>query len=226
VAERLGVDLEAHPEAWAELPGEPEEEVLDPRQERLERQVTVFLALGAVAALVWLLAPGPRLRHARTQDVKTHVGAPPPPGVSTTPYDGHPYPVLGEALPEAPLTAEGVLVILRTQDPCQARILGEGVDLSQSMQVSHPWKVRVKGAFQVQLANAGVVALEVAGRRIRHGQSVGEPWEGRFGAEGTWLRPTPKEEPPPTLPEPDAGAEPGPDRPDAPQGRMDHAPVG
>jgi len=33
-----------------------------------------------------------------------------------------------------------------------------------------------------------VATVEVGGRRIRHGQSVGEPWTGRFGADGQWLR--------------------------------------
>jgi hypothetical protein len=39
----------------------------------------------------------------------------------------------------------------------------------------------------------------VAGRRIPHGQNVGEAWTGHFDAEGHWLRPAPTvppEEPP------------------------------
>lgn len=216
VAERLGLDPAADPEVWARLPGEPEDEALDPRQERLERRMTVVLTLGAVAALVWLLLPGPRLRRPQGGEVRVAERSSPSPSPLSSAAEGRPYPVLGEAIPEVPLTEEGVLVVMRTQDPCQARIVGEGVDLSQTLQVSHPWKVRVKGPFQVKLVNAGVVALEVGGRRVRHGQSVGEPWEGRFEANGAWLRPAPKEEPPPTLPEPEAATEPVPPRPDAP----------
>ena len=50
---------------------------------------------------------------------------------------------------------------------------------------------RVKGPFTLSLDNAGVVSVEVAGHSIRHGQSVGEPWTGRFGADGQWLRTAP-----------------------------------
>ena len=53
-----------------------------------------------------------------------------------------------------------------------------------------PWLLRVKGPFSLTLDNAGVATVEVGGRRIRHGQSVGEPWTGRFAADGQWLRAT------------------------------------
>jgi hypothetical protein len=62
----------------------------------------------------------------------------------------------------------------------------------------------VKGPFTISLDNAGVVALEVAGRHIRHGRVVGEPWLGQFGPLGEWILPreaTPQN--PPTAPETD-----------------------
>jgi hypothetical protein len=62
----------------------------------------------------------------------------------------------------------------------------------------------VKGPFTISLDNAGVVALEVAGRHIRHGRTVGEPWLGRFGPLGDWIQPqeaVPQN--PPTAPETD-----------------------
>lgn len=203
VAGRLGLDLEAHTEAWAALPGELAEEPLDPRQERMERTITLTLAAASLAVLVWLLMPGPNLRKQVAAPVRAAqvqaVQAPRPAALAP----GQDYPVLGEALPEAPATAEGVLVVLRVQDPCEAKIQGDQVDLTRTLQVSQPWKVRVKGAFQVQLTNAGVTALEVAGRRIRHGQSVGESWSGRFTADGSWIQPQPADDLPPTRPDVD-----------------------
>jgi hypothetical protein len=66
----------------------------------------------------------------------------------------------------------------------------------------------VKGPFTVTLDNGGVVVLDVAGRRIRHGTSVGQPWTGHFGENGEWVIP---EEPvgknPPTAPETDQEGE-------------------
>ena len=54
------------------------------------------------------------------------------------------------------------------------------------------------------LDNAGVVALEVAGRHIRHGHTVGEPWLGEFSVNGDWLIPEqPRPQLPPTAPETD-----------------------
>ena len=100
-----------------------------------------------------------------------------------------PYPVLGEVLPEAPVNADGIFVSLRVMDACLARIVSEGADLSHPMHVSEPWTLRVKGPFTLDLENAGVVTLEVAGRRINHGGAVGEPWSGRFDGEGRWILP-------------------------------------
>ena len=85
-------------------------------------------------------------------------------------------------------------------DVCQVRIepqpdLG-GEPQVRTLRVSEPWRLRVKGPFTLILNDAGVVNVEVAGRHIVHGQSVGEPWTGRFDGEGRWLRPDP-----PQLPE-------------------------
>ena len=78
-------------------------------------------------------------------------------------------------------------------DTCNVRIEPQADDAGQplvhTLRVSEPWRLRVKGPFTLSLDNAGVVNVEVAGVRIPHGQSVGEPWTGRFDENGRWLRP-------------------------------------
>jgi hypothetical protein len=64
-----------------------------------------------------------------------------------------------------------------------------GPSQKRTLRVSEPWRLRVKGPFTISLDNAGVVALEVAGRHIRHGHTVGEPWLGQFGPLGAWIQP-------------------------------------
>jgi hypothetical protein len=62
----------------------------------------------------------------------------------------------------------------------------------------------VKGPFTISLDNAGVVALDVAGRHIRLGRTVGEPWQGEFGPLGEWIQPAEASpQSPPTAPETD-----------------------
>lgn len=204
VAERLGLDPADHPELWAMLPGELVEEPLDPRQDQVERRVTVVLSLASVGALVWLFLPGPNLRNPKVEApqraLRTADAAAPTPAALVP---GQTYPVLGEALPEAPRTDAGVLVSFRTQDACEARVQGEGLDLARALQVSQPWRIRVKGPFQVSLSNAGVVTLEVAGRTVPHGQSVGERWSGTFTSEALWQRPAPPVDEVPTRPDTD-----------------------
>lgn len=198
MAERLGVDLTQHVEAFEALPGLPEPPPVDPARERQERWAVVGLSLFSLAMLGWLLVPGPSLRQAKarpawlTEAPGPYTPPPPPP-------KDVPYPVLGELLPEAPLTAEGTLVVLRAQDQAQARIEGEGdLRLEHGLRVSDPWKLRVKGAFVLKLENAGVVRVEVAGRPVDHGATVGEAWEGRFDDKGElWRPPAPKAEPEP-----------------------------
>jgi hypothetical protein len=64
-----------------------------------------------------------------------------------------------------------------------------GHELEQTLRMSEPWKLRVKGAFSLHLDNAGVVAAEVAGVKISHGAGVGQQWSGAFDDRGNWLQP-------------------------------------
>ncbi|GLH74574.1 hypothetical protein GETHLI_30760 [Geothrix limicola] len=202
LAERLGVDLENHTGAFQILPGVQELDPPDPRQERLERVVMGALTVASVLVLLWLVVPGPSLGRKPQPSYLTTIPKatlPPPPPPSESPY-----PVLGELLPEAPLNEQGALVSLRAMDTCNVKIEPEVVPggepgapaQARTLRVSEPWRLRVKGPFILSLDNAGVVNVEVAGRRIAHGRSVGETWSGRFDAEGRWLQP-----PPPELPE-------------------------
>ena len=211
VAERLGVDPSLHAEAWADLPGEwTEEEEESPGQDKRERIVMAVLAVGSLGLIAWLILPGPRLRKSSLVTAPSMAVRAAPAPRTTLP--AQPYPVLGEAIPEAPHTEEGILVVLRTADRCEAHVSGAHLDLRRTLQVSEPWKFRVMGAFALELDNAGVVTVQVAGQIIRHGQSVGEGWKGLFDDQGLWQRPIPPEEPPPTAleiePEPEPEPEP------------------
>jgi transcriptional regulator with XRE-family HTH domain len=204
IAERLGVDLGTFTEQWRQLPGVPEQEPPDPRQESLERWLMSGLTVGSVGLLLWLVVPGRSLRKGRTQALLSEVRTGPSPWVPKDPAS--PFPVVGEVLPEEPVTEEGILVSMRAMDACEAVI--QGPDPGQppqrrALRVSEPWRLRVKGPFSISLDNAGVVALEVAGRRIRHGRSVGEPWTGQFETTGDWAQPPAPEDHPPTAPETD-----------------------
>jgi len=197
LAARLDVDLEYHTGAFQIVPGVQELEPPDPRQERLERMVMWVLTAVSVLVLLWLVVPGPSLGHKPPPNFLTVLSRPtlpPPPAPSASPY-----PVLGELLPEAPLNQDGTLVSLRVMDTCNVRIepgaeVG-GLPLVRTLRVSEPWRLRVKGPFKLRLDNAGVVNVEVAGRRIVHGQSVGESWTGQFDEEGHWLKLAPPEPP-------------------------------
>ncbi len=213
VAERLEVDLAEHQEAWECLPGSMSEESPDPRQERLERIVMSVLSAGSLGLLAWLVVPGPNLKRGavdKTQEQHSmpHAGLPPATNsdLASRRLTSRDFPVLGEVLPEVPFTEDGLLVIFRAQDASPVHIMAEGLDEKRTLQVSEPWVLRVKGAFTINLDNAGVVSVEVAGRNIRHGQSVGETWVGRFTAEGQWIRPKPPVDAPPTMPEVDPEA--------------------
>jgi transcriptional regulator with XRE-family HTH domain len=202
MATRLDVDLDHYPDAFQIVPGSVELSPPDPRQERLERVVMGLLSLASIAVLLWLVVPGPRLgrRPGRLGQAVLHSATLPPP----PPPASGPYPVLGELLPEAPVTEAGIHVSLRALDTCEARIQGsDGTQLQHTLRVSEPWRLRVKGPFTLSLDNAGVVAVEVAGHRILHGQSVGASWTGAFDAQGQWQKP----EPPPVP----SGAPPNPD---------------
>jgi transcriptional regulator with XRE-family HTH domain len=211
VARRLGLDLERFSEAFAALPGGQGQAPPDPRRERLERILTSVISLASLALLAWLVVPGKDLRERMPSGVKANLPSTPafqnaPPQV----YSGL-YPVLGEVLPEAPVTEEGILVSLRALDTCEARIKGEGVELVHTLRVSEPWTLRAKGPFTLSLDNAGVVVVEVAGRRINHGRSVGEAWSSVFGADGA-MQVEPERAPaaPPTAPDTDPDTDPGP----------------
>jgi hypothetical protein len=193
LAERLGVDLEFHTGAFQIVPGVPDLEPPDPRQERLERVVMAVLSVASVLVVLWLVVPGPSLGRkpaANGLAMLPKATLPPPPQPSATPY-----PVLGELLPEVPINEQGILVSLRSLDTCRVHLEpdseGGSAPMDRLLRVSEPWRLRVKGPFSLSLDNAGVVNVEVAGRRILHGRSVGETWVGHFDAEGRWLRPVP-----------------------------------
>lgn len=191
LAARLNMDLEHHPDALGLVPGAAIEVPSDPKTERLEQGAMVLLGIGSLTLLAWLVIPGRSLRGrapaAWLDKAPPSVVAPPPPRPTG------PNPVLGELLPEAPITHEGVLVILRAQDVCDAEAQGvDGIKLAKSLQISEPWKFRVKAPFQLSLSNAGVVRVEVAGQSVPTGASVGQSWSGRFDDNGIWRRPRPE----------------------------------
>jgi hypothetical protein len=205
IADRLDVDLDLHTGAFQVVPGSVELVPPDPRQERLERVVMGLLTLASAALVLWLVVPGPSLGRKSapsflTGFTRSTLPPPPPPAAG-------PYPVLGELLPEAPINEQGILVSLRAMDTCEARIEGEGgIHLQHTLRVSEPWRLRVKGPFTLDLDNAGVVGVEVAGVRIQNGVNVGAAWTGRFDAQGRWLKPEP--EPLPNTPVPPHVGEP------------------
>jgi cytoskeleton protein RodZ len=217
LAARLRMDLDHHPDALGLVPGGASDAQSDPKLERLERGAMVALGLGSLALLAWLVIPGPSLRGGRSAaawlDREPQRAVPPPP-----PKADGPYPVLGEMLPEAPITKDGILVSLRAQDACDAEAIGaDGVKLARSLQVSDPWKLRVKGPFQLSLSNAGVVQVEVAGKPVATGTTVGQPWSGRFDENGDWRRPRPQPVPSEPLTQEPAPEQPPPPPDEAPQ---------
>lgn len=207
MAAHLGCDLVSHDQAFARVPGEGPEEGSNPRQQRVERMATLVLGLASLGALAWLLIPGGALRSlprnvARPAGQRAWIAGERP---------RQPYPVLGEALPEAPVSEEGALIYLRVQDACQIRIQGPSGEVHQAVRPESPWQTRLKGPFQITLDNAGVAVLHVAGRRVNHGRAVGEAWTGAFDAQGIWLQPVP-----PSLTSP-AGTAEEPEDPEEPQ---------
>jgi transcriptional regulator with XRE-family HTH domain len=207
IAERLGVDLASFQEQWNQLPGALAEEPRNQRREALERVLVSAITVGSLGLLFWLVVPGPSLKPSPKPAGPKETAAAPAPWVPKDPAG--PFPVLGEVLPEVPVNQDGVLVALRALDTCEAVITDAGgAQQKHTLRVSEPWRVRVKGPFSIALDNAGVVALEVAGHRIRHGRNVGEAWEGQFGPDGDWI--VPRELPPEypsTAPETDPATE-------------------
>ena len=208
IALRLGLDPAAFSDRWGQLPGAPDQEPADPRREHLERILMGALTGGTMLLVLWLVVPGRNLRHPAAQVPILAERAAPARWVPSEPAG--PYPVVGEVLPEVPVNEEGVLVALRAQDACSATVARDGdpAVLQRSLRTSDAWRLRVKGPFSISLDNGGVAQLDVAGRRIRVGTALGQPWTGRFGENGAWIVPEPvvsKE--PPTAPESDQEGE-------------------
>lgn len=201
VAEKVGLNLEEHRDAFEAVPGGLEQEPPNPRREFVERLLMGCISAASLAVIVWLLVPGRGLRSKIPVAKVAHTLNPPP--LHRPAARQGAYPVLGEVLPEAPITEEGIRVSLRAMDACEAQIKNAEGTLTHSLRVSDPWRLRVKGPFTLTLGNAGVVELEVAGRRIQHTEIMGESWSGTFSADGLLL-PPPRpaaESAPPTAPE-------------------------
>ncbi|MCE1229767.1 MAG: helix-turn-helix domain-containing protein [Firmicutes bacterium] len=196
VARRLNVDPEALPEAWERVPGAVAQEAPPRGQEKLERILMGAMVIGSAALLLWLVVPGKEIKQAPKGPA---MRANPRPATPWVPVATKPsnFPVLGEMLPEAPITEEGILVNLRAMDSCVAVIHNDQGDLRHELRISEPWTLRVKGPFSLDLDNAGVVTAEIAGRRVLLSGIVGEPWSGRFDAQGQRILP-----PRPVLEEP------------------------
>ncbi|BDU73511.1 helix-turn-helix domain-containing protein [Mesoterricola silvestris] len=207
IAERLGVDPEAFPEQWNQLPGSVEQEPPDPRREHQERILMGALSAGTLLLVLWLVVPGRNLRRNQGQAEVVVDRAGPARWKPAVPEG--PYPVVGEVLPEVPVNEEGVLVSLRAQDTCEVTVTPAlGPAQKRSLRVSDPWRLRVKGPFSISLDNGGVAVLDVAGHRIRHGTAVGQPWTGNFGENGEWIVPeSPEDRNPPTVPDTDQEGE-------------------
>ncbi|WP_005034982.1 helix-turn-helix domain-containing protein [Holophaga foetida] len=207
--ERLGIDPTIYTDAWEKLPGGLEQEAPDPKKDLWERVLMGGISLAALALVLWLILPGPNIKRGIQEDRPTRADLPWTPQAPPSPS---PFPVLGELIPEAGVTAEGVLVSLRTLDTCEARLQGPQTDQTRTLRVSEPWKLRVPGPFTLTLSNSGVVEVEVAGRRIRHPGEVGESWTGQFGGDGQAILPQPSpSEVPPTAPETDEETSPTPE---------------
>lgn len=208
VAERLGVDLASLPDQWNQLPGGMEQEASDPRRERMERVLMGGLTAGTVLLVLWLVVPGRSLRRDRIVVAQASDRTPPLRWAPGAPAG--PFPVVGEVLPEAPVNDEGVLVALRALDTCQVTVTPDqgGGGQARTMRVSDPWRLRVKGPFTISIDNAGMVVLDVAGRRVRHGGALGEAWTGRFSQAGELIVPEePASKVPPSPPETDQEGE-------------------
>lgn len=200
VARKVGVDLESCREAFEALPGKQEQEAPDPRRESMERVLMGIISVGSITLLAWLVVPGQGLKSKIQPTATSRVQNPAAPYVPETATG--PYPVLGEVLPEAPINDQGIRISLRAMDTCEAEIKNDAGILKHSLRVSEPWSVRVKGPFTLTLDNAGVVEIEVAGKKIAQARNVGESWSGTFGIDGMLVMPpSPPTVPVPTAPE-------------------------
>jgi len=201
VARRLELDLDNFYVDRAFFFGDLEEKDTSHTDLRRERIVMTAMTIAVVAMLAWLLIPAGDISQSSVEEksITTQQSVP-----WQKPASNQPYPVIGEVLPETPITDEGILISLRATDSCSAQItLERGQEQSQALRMSEPWKLRVKGAFTLRLDNAGVVAVEVAGQKVQHGAGVGQPWAGSFDFQGNWLRPLPRPAPPKPAPQTD-----------------------
>ena len=187
IARRLGLDLDNYYVDRAFFFGDINEQDTRPRDMRREKIAMFSMTTAAVAMLCWLLIPAPDISGVAT---KENTAAVTHGSVWKKPPSDMAYPVLGEVFPESPITNDGALVSLRATDTCEARITTDkGQELEQTLRMSEPWKLRVKGSFTLHLDNAGVVAAEVAGVKIVHGAGVGQQWSGAFDDHGNWVQP-------------------------------------
>ena len=199
IAERLSVDLDLFLEQWDQLPGAIDQEAVDRYRELPERVLVSVTMACSLILLLWLVMPGPNLKHQMHAEIlKKEANLMTPSWRLKEPTS--PYPVVGEVLPEVPVNSDGVIVSMRAMDTCEAIIKqckntgnsNNCPEQRRTLLVSEPWSLRVKGPFTIFLDNAGVVAIEVAGRRIRNGCTVGKSWLGQFGPNGEWLVPEDK----------------------------------
>lgn len=198
IAERLGVDLDLFAEQWGQMPGTVERVSSGHNHNFLEKLLASVVTVCSLILLLWLVVPGPNLKRPLSAPGKESIPA-------TLPYLAAKerislYPVAGEALPEVPVNVDGVIISIRAMDTCQATIkqckntsnFKDCFEEKRTLIVSEPWRLRVRGPFTIFLDNAGVVVIEVAGRRILTGCTVGESWSGHFGVNGEWLVPADK----------------------------------
>jgi len=187
VARRLGLDLDNYYVDRAFFFGDLEEKDTRHDDLRRERIVMTAMVIATIAMLAWLLIPADDISQPAVKENSINM---PQNTAWQRPASDQPYPVLGEVAPEIPITEDGALISLRATDSCNAIIVTErGQEQTQVLRMSEPWKLRIKGAFELRLDNAGVVAVEVAGQKIQHGAGVGQYWSGVFDARGVWQRP-------------------------------------
>jgi len=201
IAKRLNLDLKSYSRVY--YLGEQEDEDTRPNNPKLERAVAITMVAATVAMLAWLLIPARSIVQTMSKNESAtdqHIVP------WRKPVSDHPYPVVGEFLPDSPITEAGVLISLRATDTCTARIVMESGEVkTQVLRMSEPWKLRIKGPFSLNLDNGGVVSVEIAGMIIHHNVGVGHQWTGYFDSVGNWQRnlsvqPRPVK---PNLPEPE-----------------------
>ena len=221
VANRLEVDIKPFLDYLNDLPA-IEQELPDHYREPLEKVLVSAITVGSLALLCWLVIPGPSLKRKpnninKLQEV-TNTGT-----NNWFPKESSSiYPILGEMLPEIPVNEDGVLITMRAMDTCEAVVnfnngnnnlmSNQGnmplTEQRRTLMISEPWCFRAKGPFTIHLSNAGVVSLEVGGRRILGERHINGPWVGNFNSGGKWLIPAePKLVHTPTVPETDHNIE-------------------